>query len=193
MLKCKTGIIVEIYKSHIQLLLIKLIISLFLVLKISCQSYFTPTIKNHINGLVQDWNNSIANTLELLQSCTKPLLSWMIFIKWRLKWTHSLKQRSCHDECFTIVAGVEGYQCDCEAGRLSSWQCYQQCSTEGCQDYFFYYYHGWWLYCQHDDHFVSVFHQNSVHWWLTPTKTDNYTLYRNQSMPWYWISNTGTK
>ena len=28
----------------------------------------------YINGLVQDCNNSIANTLELLQSCGKPLL-----------------------------------------------------------------------------------------------------------------------
>ena len=27
----------------------------------------------HFNGLVQDCSNSIANTLELLQSCTKPL------------------------------------------------------------------------------------------------------------------------
>ena len=27
-----------------------------------------------INGLVQDGNNSIANALELLQSCTKPLI-----------------------------------------------------------------------------------------------------------------------
>ena len=26
----------------------------------------------HINGLVQDCSNSIANALELLQSCTKP-------------------------------------------------------------------------------------------------------------------------
>ena len=28
----------------------------------------------HINGLVQDCSNSIANALELLQSCTKPLI-----------------------------------------------------------------------------------------------------------------------
>ena len=27
---------------------------------------------NHIDGLVQDCSNSIANALELLQSCTKP-------------------------------------------------------------------------------------------------------------------------
>ena len=30
----------------------------------------------HINGLVQDCSNSIANTLELLQSCTKPSTWW---------------------------------------------------------------------------------------------------------------------
>ena len=28
--------------------------------------------KDQINGLVQDCSNSIANALELLQSCTKP-------------------------------------------------------------------------------------------------------------------------
>ena len=28
----------------------------------------------YINGLVQDCSNSIANALELLQSCTKPLI-----------------------------------------------------------------------------------------------------------------------
>ena len=28
----------------------------------------------HIGGLVQDCNNSIAYTLELLQSCTEPLI-----------------------------------------------------------------------------------------------------------------------
>ena len=26
----------------------------------------------HVDGLVQDWSNSIANALELLQSCTRP-------------------------------------------------------------------------------------------------------------------------
>ena len=30
--------------------------------------------KNHIDGLAQDCNNSIAKALELLQSCTKPFL-----------------------------------------------------------------------------------------------------------------------
>ena len=29
-------------------------------------------LKHHIYGLVQDYNNSVANALELLQSCTKP-------------------------------------------------------------------------------------------------------------------------
>ena len=31
-------------------------------------------IDNIMDGLVQDWSNSIANALELLQSCTKPLI-----------------------------------------------------------------------------------------------------------------------
>ena len=30
----------------------------------------------HIDGLVEDCSNSIANALELLQSCTKPLISF---------------------------------------------------------------------------------------------------------------------
>ena len=36
-------------------------------------------IPKYINGLVQDCSNSIANTLELLQSCTKPLI-WAKFV-----------------------------------------------------------------------------------------------------------------
>ena len=32
-------------------------------------------IYRHIDGLLQDCSNSIANALELLQSCTKPLIS----------------------------------------------------------------------------------------------------------------------
>ena len=31
--------------------------------------------EGNIKGLVQDYSNSIANALELLQSCTKPLIS----------------------------------------------------------------------------------------------------------------------
>ena len=30
--------------------------------------------ERNIHGLVQDWSNSSANALELLQSCTKPLI-----------------------------------------------------------------------------------------------------------------------
>ena len=32
------------------------------------------TMYGYIDGLVQDCSNSIANTLELLQPCTKPLI-----------------------------------------------------------------------------------------------------------------------
>ena len=38
--------------------------------------------QNHIDGLVQDRWNSIANTLELLQSCTKPSI-WIWMESWR--------------------------------------------------------------------------------------------------------------
>ena len=46
----------------------------------------------HIDGLVQDYSNSIAKALELLQSCTKPsiciIISFYVFLNlqiWRLK------------------------------------------------------------------------------------------------------------
>ena len=39
----------------------------------------------HLNGLVQDCSNSIANALELLQSCTKP---WIWSICLEARWNH---------------------------------------------------------------------------------------------------------
>ena len=36
--------------------------------------YWKEHYIQYIYGLVQDWNNSIANALGLLQSCTKPLI-----------------------------------------------------------------------------------------------------------------------
>ena len=36
------------------------------------------TVEVYINGLVQDCSNSIANALELLQSCTKPSMSSLV-------------------------------------------------------------------------------------------------------------------
>ena len=38
-------------------------------------------IMKRIDGLVQDYSNSIANALELLQSCTKPSIWW---IAWQI-------------------------------------------------------------------------------------------------------------
>ena len=48
--------------------------------------------KYHFDGLAQDCSNSIANALELLQSCTKPLiykciLSYSVLTLDLLKWT----------------------------------------------------------------------------------------------------------
>ena len=37
-------------------------------------NWYLTTTNHHIDGLVQDCSNSIANALELLQSCTKPLI-----------------------------------------------------------------------------------------------------------------------
>ena len=36
--------------------------------------------KHDIDGLVQDWSNSIANALELLQSCTKTSIYALAYI-----------------------------------------------------------------------------------------------------------------
>ena len=41
-----------------------------------CTKIFPKKLKN-IDGLVQDYSNSIADALELLQSCTKPSM-WSI-------------------------------------------------------------------------------------------------------------------
>ena len=49
----------------------------------------------HIDGLVQECSNSIANALELLQSCTKPSMwcpsSWSAVVKGSLRaWWHNV-------------------------------------------------------------------------------------------------------
>ena len=52
------------------------------------RSHFTASAEHwyHINVLVQDCSNSIANALELLQSCTKPSI-WSVFAEnWWEKW-----------------------------------------------------------------------------------------------------------
>ena len=49
----------------------------------------------HIDGLVQDCSNSIANTLKLLQSCTKPSIYWN-YIK-------IIKVTILNSLCFVVV------------------------------------------------------------------------------------------
>ena len=70
-------------------------------LKNTATSPMGQWIDYHINGLVQNCSNSIANAMELLQSCTKP---WMLYLsdlcgsKLGLilspqdKWTHIVAQ-----------------------------------------------------------------------------------------------------
>ena len=41
---------------------------------------FKKSSREHIDGLMQDCSNSIADAMELLQSCTKPL----IYVVWNL-------------------------------------------------------------------------------------------------------------
>ena len=65
---------------------------------LSCDSRFRLIINHvgytrasHFDGFVQDCSNSIANALELLQSCTKPLI-WCIqydISSWCLWWHHN--------------------------------------------------------------------------------------------------------
>ena len=39
--------------------------------------------EHHIDGLVQDYSNSSALAMELLQSCTKPLICFIVYGKWK--------------------------------------------------------------------------------------------------------------
>ena len=41
---------------------------------LSFSTNFEQILEDEINGLVQDWSNSIALAMELLQSCTEPML-----------------------------------------------------------------------------------------------------------------------
>ena len=46
---------------------------------LATDKYDVEMLQEHLTGLVQDGSNSIANALELLQSCTKPSrCSWSI-------------------------------------------------------------------------------------------------------------------
>ena len=44
----------------------------------NCSAKIVKTLVSYINGLVQDCSNSTANTLELLQSCTKPSICFFL-------------------------------------------------------------------------------------------------------------------
>ena len=73
-------------------------------------------VKYHIDGLVQDCSNSIANALELLQSCTKPSIWYircrsniLIHISYRSNWpirspSYYLNQRWSS----SLTSGVRG-------------------------------------------------------------------------------------
>ena len=50
-----------------------------------------------INGLVQDCSNSIANALELLQSCTKP---------WKCRMSNLRSQNTPHSSLFWVSYGL---------------------------------------------------------------------------------------
>ena len=47
-------------------------------------TFFSWKHKDHVDGLVQDCSNSIANALELLQFCTEPSMLCYIF-SWKQK------------------------------------------------------------------------------------------------------------
>ena len=45
------------------------------IYQVCCMRFTIPTRFYYIDGLAQDFRNSIANALELLQSCAKPAIS----------------------------------------------------------------------------------------------------------------------
>ena len=54
------------------------------MLCIECKLYFHPQWwGDDVDGLEQDWSNSIGNALDLLQLCSKPLMWYMIYSNFR--------------------------------------------------------------------------------------------------------------
>ena len=58
----------------------------------------------HINGLVQDCSNSIANALELLQSCTKT--SIYASVNWKKKYQYQVDEL-VQGRCNSIANALE--------------------------------------------------------------------------------------
>ena len=59
---------------------------------------------NNIDGLVQDCSNSIANAMELLQSCTKPAICCLQFLRWPGRWGRGCSR--VWRRCLTSPAGT---------------------------------------------------------------------------------------
>ena len=57
----------------------------------------------YIDGLVQDCSNSIANALELLQSCTKPSILFIFAMLMCLQAISLLKAEGCHGVGFGLA------------------------------------------------------------------------------------------
>ena len=64
------------YKYHPTVLVFLVLLLLSRPAFKPCGSQISFCAELHVDGLVQDCSNSSANTLELLQPCTKPLLCW---------------------------------------------------------------------------------------------------------------------
>ena len=62
-----------------------------------------PMSPKYINGLVQDCSNSIANALELLQSCRKPLISWSSLQKRHSKYMYCINLQQARNIAITCA------------------------------------------------------------------------------------------
>ena len=112
--------------------------------------------RHHVDGLVQNCSNSIANTLELLQSCTEPSMwiftrhqcskdpdvqilhlystMWKYDNTWYVYWKQILKSESCDDANFSslgapqvVITTTSGATIDEKSGTMTRFQ--QRCQS----------------------------------------------------------------
>ena len=69
-----------------------------------CNEMSVVFSKCHCNGLVQDCSNSIANALELLQSCRKP---WIYGLHWSLHYHNQYHVELDHVLSYLFVSWME--------------------------------------------------------------------------------------
>ena len=63
-----------IIMAYMTMIIYVIIITAYIMITMICGDHDVSGDNDYVNGLVQDCSNSIAKALELLQSCTKPLM-----------------------------------------------------------------------------------------------------------------------